>query len=320
MIYQITTSIFDSYLFPPPGKMIEIDNYDMHLYCTGPENNTFTIILNSGWKDFSLTWTDIQKELSKKYRVCSYDRFGYGWSENKPRNGKLEQPVEELELLLDASNESTPLILIGNSLGAAQLQLYSTRNPRKILGLVLEDSILPISKEEECDLILSKNNTLKCPKEKSQNLFIQKIALHTGITRFFNMIEGTCPFIPKDAQPACLSRIYIPSRIDGSKELDFDTWMKDDTILKKSINNTDDIPLIIISGQQPWSISKTELKNMDDDEIAFNIERLHLKNQIYEGWASHSAYGKVIKANESGHLIHFTEPDMIIDAIEEIIK
>ena len=49
----------------------------MHLNCTGEGNHT--IILESDILKTSLYWKNLQDELSKTNRVCSYDRAGVAW-------------------------------------------------------------------------------------------------------------------------------------------------------------------------------------------------------------------------------------------------
>src|SRR3989304_1522946 len=57
---------------PPPGQMVDMGGYKMHLYCTGVGSPT--VILESGVNDFYVSWVKVQPQISKLTRVCSYDR------------------------------------------------------------------------------------------------------------------------------------------------------------------------------------------------------------------------------------------------------
>src|SRR6266850_3669036 len=66
----------------PPGKLIDIGGYRLHINCTGTGQPT--VILESGAGDFSFDWNLVQGEVAKQTSVCSYDRAGYAWSDQGP--------------------------------------------------------------------------------------------------------------------------------------------------------------------------------------------------------------------------------------------
>jgi hypothetical protein len=48
-LYQIIATIIDAHGFPPPGQMIDVGGYRLHLFCTGDNNaGTPTVILETG--------------------------------------------------------------------------------------------------------------------------------------------------------------------------------------------------------------------------------------------------------------------------------
>jgi len=66
----------------PPGKMYSVNGGEIHMYCTGPENDDQpTIIIISGGGTPSPIYHHLQENLSKTIRTCSYDSAGLGWSE-----------------------------------------------------------------------------------------------------------------------------------------------------------------------------------------------------------------------------------------------
>src|SRR5215475_5159079 len=73
--------------FPPPGKLVDIGGWRLHLNCTGEARASQpTVILEPGLGDFSVEWSLVQPGVAKFARVCSYDRAGDGWrwSRNQP--------------------------------------------------------------------------------------------------------------------------------------------------------------------------------------------------------------------------------------------
>src|SRR5437016_3072695 len=67
---------------PPPGKLIDLGGYKLHLNCTG--NGTPTVVLAAGAGDFSTDWALVQSKVAAYTRVCSYDRSGAAWSDLVP--------------------------------------------------------------------------------------------------------------------------------------------------------------------------------------------------------------------------------------------
>src|SRR5262245_14496213 len=79
MIYQTAATEADQRKFSPPGVLVNVDGYKMHMYCIG--EGSPTIILDHVAGGSSVDWALIQPKLAARTRVCAYDRAGFGWSE-----------------------------------------------------------------------------------------------------------------------------------------------------------------------------------------------------------------------------------------------
>src|SRR5262249_16385515 len=78
--------------FPPPGKLVDVGGWRLHLNCTGEARASQpTVILEAGVGDFSVEWSLVQPGVAKFARVCSYDRAGDGWSDLGPHPRTLRQ-------------------------------------------------------------------------------------------------------------------------------------------------------------------------------------------------------------------------------------
>lgn len=58
--------------YPPPGAMVEVGGYRLHLNCA--RNGSPTVIMESGLDDSSLLWALLRPERVKTTLVCVYDR------------------------------------------------------------------------------------------------------------------------------------------------------------------------------------------------------------------------------------------------------
>src|SRR5215470_1076626 len=78
-------AIYASHLekkFSPPGKIVSVSGYQMHIDCSG--SGSPTVVLEGGRGSDWIYWQLVQPELSATTRVCSYDRAGLGSSEPQP--------------------------------------------------------------------------------------------------------------------------------------------------------------------------------------------------------------------------------------------
>src|SRR5262245_39082736 len=124
--------------FAPPGKLIDIGGYRLHLNCTG--NKSPTVVLIAGAGDFSFDWSLVQPGIAQFARVCSYDRAGFAWSDPGPTPRTMKQEAFELHTLLRAARIKGPYLLVGHSLGGLITRIYLDQYPPEVAGIVLLDS------------------------------------------------------------------------------------------------------------------------------------------------------------------------------------
>ena len=135
--YQSVSNALERRRFPHPGRLVEIGDHQLHLYCVG--EGSPTVVLEAPAGGLSMTWAWVQDDLASTTRVCSYDRAGLGWSEAGDGRYDPLRTTDDLHALLQRSGERTPVILAGQEFGAALARLYADRFPRDVAGLVLVD-------------------------------------------------------------------------------------------------------------------------------------------------------------------------------------
>ena len=102
-IYESVSEAADIRAYPPPGQMVDVGGYRLHINCTG--EGSPTVVIESGWGDSSASWGWVQPELAKTTRICTYDRAGMGWSEASPQPRTAREYAKELHTLLAKANE-----------------------------------------------------------------------------------------------------------------------------------------------------------------------------------------------------------------------
>jgi pimeloyl-ACP methyl ester carboxylesterase len=137
-VYERRASARDRRLHPPPGRLIDIGGYRLHLLCSG--EGSPTVVLDYGLIGSYLSWRLVQPEVARFTRVCAYDRAGYGWSDRSPRPRTPDVMVDELHELLEKAGEKPPFIMVGHSMGGFNVITYAHRYPDQVAGAVLVDA------------------------------------------------------------------------------------------------------------------------------------------------------------------------------------
>jgi pimeloyl-ACP methyl ester carboxylesterase len=125
-VYQTVATEIDQRAYPPPGEMVDLGGHRLHIDCVG--QGSPTVILESGLGNMSADWANVQPEVAKTTRVCTYDRAGTGWSEPGPEPRDPRQIAHELHTLLGEAGIDGPYVLVG---------------PHEVEGMVLVDASHP---------------------------------------------------------------------------------------------------------------------------------------------------------------------------------
>lgn len=141
--YQSIAESNEARAYPPPGNLIDVGGYKLHLYCIG--EGAPTVILDAAFPAQVSNWIWVQSQIAKTTRVCAYDRAGHGWSDlgSEPRDAK--QQARELKTLLEKANEQGPFVLVGHSLGGLYVREFADMYPDQVAGMVLIEGTHPDS-------------------------------------------------------------------------------------------------------------------------------------------------------------------------------
>src|SRR5215204_5283878 len=140
-IYQAIATERDERAYPPPGHLVKVGGYSLHINCVG--EGSPTVILESALGAMSAHWVRVQQVVAETTRVCAYDRAGMGWSEPGPEPRDARQISSELHTLLKNADTEGPYVLVGHSYGGLYARMYAARYPDETAGVVLVDSSHP---------------------------------------------------------------------------------------------------------------------------------------------------------------------------------
>ena len=111
------------------------------LECTGAGSPT--VILESGLGVEPTTWGAVVPHVARFAQVCAHERPGTGASPPAGHSRAAAAVEGELETLLAAKHIERPVVIVGASFGGYVAQLYASRRPDDIAGVVLVDSLHP---------------------------------------------------------------------------------------------------------------------------------------------------------------------------------
>jgi pimeloyl-ACP methyl ester carboxylesterase len=141
IVLQVICTHIDRRKFAAPGMLVKIPGAEMHVSRLG--NGTPPVILEAGIAASSINWRPLQAELARLTTVYSYDRAGFGWSIAENRACTLARITDDLQALLRAMQVPAPYILVGHSFAGYITRAYAMRFPDELAGLVLLDPLTP---------------------------------------------------------------------------------------------------------------------------------------------------------------------------------
>ena len=300
--YQQITQGYDLKRFPPPGKLIAVDDHLMHLHCQG--EGSPTVVVEQGLGTISSVWHNILKRVSVTTRTCGYDRVGMGYSEPTGRATRSTEVAQNLHKLLQAAGVDDDIVLVGWSAGGVYIREFYRQNPDAIRGMVLVDS----SHEQQAH---------RLPKQDSPGNFLTQYANYLapfGIIRLSGMVgQMNARFnLPDEVMQSVIAQYHqthMPrSMMNESAAFKFDIQSD------KPLSSLGDLPLIVLSQGKPIEGAP------DDAAVKFKKNQRLARNQLQMELAALSSNSKHIIAKQSGHAIHNDQPDLVVQSITDLVN
>ena len=126
--------------YPPPGEMVDVGGYNLHLYCLG--QGSPTVVVDVQWSDSTPNWWNVQSLLTQTNRTCLFDRAGRAWSDPSPRPREIQVMAEELHTALANAGITSNYILLGEGEASLYARYYAGQYTDELSGLVLVTPVL----------------------------------------------------------------------------------------------------------------------------------------------------------------------------------
>jgi pimeloyl-ACP methyl ester carboxylesterase len=290
-IYEPMAEAADAKAYPPPGQLVDVGGYRLHINCTG--NGSPTVVIEAGLGDWSTSWGFIQSEVAKTTRVCTYDRAGMGWSEAGPLPRDAAQFARELHTLLQNANIPGPYVMVGHSLGGLGVRVFVHDYSSEVSGVVLIESMNPKQLPQSPTGVGPQSNL------QSRLYSVLSVLARFGVTRL--LARPVTNMLNPDVLPnekVYYSRYVRPQSMQAAT--DESKGLAASGAEAAAVTTFGDLPLIVLTGRlhsdpPDWQTWQTELL-----QLSSNSQQLFAEN--------------------GNHVIQIEEPDAAVAAIIQMVQ
>ena len=284
-VYESMAEAADAKAYPPPGQMVDVGGYRLHLNCTG--SGSPTVVIDAGHGASSDSWGWVQSEVARTTRVCTYDRAGMGWSEASPYPRTARQFAKELHTLLANANEPGPYVLVGHSLGGYTVRVYAHDYPDEVSGLVLIDTQ---------DLPAPDAATPQ-PAPKPGGNSLPALLARVGLVRLLADPLGSIRNLPPEEKQTYQPYAVAPRSVQTV--VDEFMGMAEGGMQARAVTTLGDLPVIVLSRG----------KDQDAKHTAAQADLLQLSTNSQQFFA-----------DQSGHSINIDQPEAAVAAIVKMVE
>jgi pimeloyl-ACP methyl ester carboxylesterase len=250
-----------------------------------------TVVLEAGMGASRHMWGAVAPAVAERVRTVTYDRSGLGRSPADEATRGLDRLADDLIDVLGHLGTG-PLVLVGHSWGGPIVRVAAARAPERIAGIVLVDP-----SDEGCAPMLTEANE----KRARSSAWMLPLMARFGLLRLYaRRLAGRLPeparsgMRSEDATRAA-TRTHVAEVIGSIADL---RRLHDEPPAEP------DVPLTIISGTQ-----------------ASRMEGPHRPALVaaHQARVAAATDGRHVLAERSGHMVPFTEPDLVAAEIVRLV-
>lgn len=316
-VYEQAGRAWDRRRYPPLGRLVDIGSgRRLHVLEAGKRDGP-TVVLEAGLAGSLMGWALVQSRIAQFAHVISYDRAGLGWSDAARGGPTVDGMVGELAAVLRGTQAQRPYILVGHSFGGMLVRAFAHRFPDEVAGLVLVDPVAVeswanCSSEERAKLrrgaqlsrrgaLLARFGVVRAALSllAGGGRFVPNLISKSAAGKGSSVIErlvGEVRLLPREHSPR------IRSHWSASKGFRaMAAYLECLPASAQAVRNVvlpEGIPVTVLSA---GTATEAELAERD-------------------AWVAHSSQGRHMRVADSSHWIQIRRPELVIDAIREMVR
>ncbi|HZI45815.1 MAG TPA: alpha/beta fold hydrolase, partial [Ilumatobacter sp.] len=126
---------------PDVARAVDVTAGTVFIHCSG--SGSPTVVLEAGIGGGIGSWAIVEARLSRRTRVCAYDRVGVADESQAGQAGAASTIAADLGAALDAVDAHPPYLVVGETLGALYAEMFAATRGDAVAGLVLIDPTAP---------------------------------------------------------------------------------------------------------------------------------------------------------------------------------
>jgi len=300
-------------VYAVPGKRVRVDGHRLNLVCLGAGRPV--VVLDAGLGDWSPSWIPIQRRLASRTTVCAYDRAGYGFSEPASSPRTSDTIARELHRLLHAADLPAPYLLVGHSFGGLNVLAFTDLYRREVAGLVLVDGTaagiaIPAALKPLMDAQLATMRT--CATSAHEG----KLARSSpSFTACFNALWGISSQPNDGVTPLLVAAVEEQARTAAPYDAvisEMQNLTRSQHEVQAQERSLGDLPLVVLTASTHGEEAMPPALRASLQAFEPVWRRAHMR---IAALSTRGHYELV----RSGHYIQFDRPDVVIDAIEDVL-
>lgn len=268
-----------------------------HLFYQVVEGQGPAVVFEAGLASTRSIWGLVQPVVGRSARAVVYDRAGMGRSSAAEGSRRLTVLAEDLNDLLDflekEHGEDDGFILVAHSWGGPIARMAAAMRPRRIRGIVLIDPA-----DEDCDVYYSPMNERS---NRLQSRLFPPLARIGILRHVYGLTVGALPpAVRADSRKEMYTPQAVATQIAESTEMVADLRQ-----MQTSAIDVPGIPMVIVSGGKNSGVGAEARRQLLEAHRA-RIE--------------HVERGRHVIAENSGHLVMLSEPDVVVSEVERMLR
>jgi pimeloyl-ACP methyl ester carboxylesterase len=263
-----------------------------------PGPDAAIVVFEAGAAASRSSWAAVQPKVATFATSVAYDRSGLGRSAPDPQSRTLDRMADDLNDLIDGlAADRRPdqrFLLVGHSAGGPIVRLAASRRPERIHGLVLVDPT-----DEVADILFGKGFRAM----EIGMIAVSRILARLGLLErvFATQFRGAPADVRVDAHNEAFTPAVIETQARQAKTFlpELKTW-------RDGAPPLGDIPVTVISGAK------------SNDGMTPKLRAA--ANASHAARAAASPRGRHLLAENSGHYVPLTDPELIVDEIRRLIS